>query len=67
MADPGIFEGGADEKNQEKEGADGTKMRTFKRKLLEKSGKSNPKGDATAPTAPLDPPLYMVIATIMTL
>ena len=52
VADPRIFEGGADEKNQAKEGADGTKMRTFRRKLLEKKRKIKPKGDAAAPTAP---------------
>jgi len=41
-----------------KGGADGTKLRTFRRKLLEKRAKSNPKVGAAAPTAPpLDPPL----------
>ncbi len=49
---------GADEKNQAKGGADGTKLRTFRRKLLEKRAKSNPKVGAAAPSAaPLDPPL----------
>jgi hypothetical protein len=49
---------GADEKNQAKGGADGTKLRTFRRKLLEKRAKSNPKVGAAAPTAPpMDPPL----------
>jgi hypothetical protein len=35
--------GGADEKNQAKGGADGTKLRTFRRKLLEKKGEIKPK------------------------
>jgi hypothetical protein len=50
--------GGADKKNQAKGGADGTKLRTFRRKLLGKRAKSNPKVGAAAPSAaPLDPPL----------
>ncbi len=41
-----------------KVGADGTKIRTVRRKLLEKRAKSNPKVGAAAPSAPpLDPPL----------
>ena len=53
-----FLKGGADEKNRAKRGADGTKMQTFRRILLGKSEKSNPKGGAAAPTAsPLDPPL----------
>ena len=56
-----FLKGGADEKNQAKEGADGTKMQTFRRILLGKSEKSNPKGGAAAPTAsPLDPPLIII-------
>ena len=57
-----FLKGGADEKNRAKGGADGTKMQTFRRILLEKSEKSNPKGGAAAPTAsPLDPPLPRTI------
>lgn len=48
--------GGVDEKSQAKEGVDRTKMRTFRRKFLEKSEKSNPKEDVTAPTTAPPPP-----------
>jgi hypothetical protein len=44
--------GGADEKNEAKGGADGTKLRTFRRKLLEKRAKSDPNVGAAVPTAP---------------
>ena len=49
------MKGGADEKNQAQGGVDGVKMRTFSRKLLEITKKSNPKGSALA----LDPPLFI--------